>query len=359
MMKILTVHIFRRLFGLCFGILLALTCLFLFFDFIQEISGISAAASGWNSILISVLLGAPDRIYELLPLSVLVGSLMSFSSFSQASEYVVIRASGGSVKFFLRILMINGFLFAALAFCIGEFLSPITNRISTEMKVSHKENKLTLKTFTSGYWLKDGDTFVNIKVIESTRSLRGISIFAIGEDSQIRSYREAEYAEYLDGDGWVLKNIEEVDFLGASPSRKKYQALSWITKLQPQALELIGIARNQMSLMQLASNIRHLRGSGQNFNIVESILWAKITHPLTVLTLALLGFVAAELQSRSRSLGLVLFVGVIGGIGIYFLNKFIFSIGRLSGWLPQIYAIFPILVILAVTLAWIYKKELR
>jgi len=114
-----------------------------------------------------------------------------------------------------------------------------------------------------------------------------------------------------------------------------------------------------MSLMQLASNVRHLRGSGQNFNIVESILWAKITHPLTVLTLALLGFVAAELQSRSRSLGLVLFVGVIGGIGIYFLNKFIFSIGRLSGWLPQIYAIFPILVILAVTLAWIYKKELR
>ena len=358
-MKMLTIHIFRRIFGFCLGILLALTCLFLFFDFIQEMSGISAAASRWNSLLISVLLGAPDRIYELLPLSVLVGSLMSFSSFSQASEYVVIRASGGSVKFFLRILMLNGFLFAALAFCIGEFLSPITNRISTDMKVSHMENKLTLRTFASGYWLKDGNTFVNIKVIESTRLLRGVSIFAIGENSQIRNYREAEYAEYLDGDGWVLKNTEEVDFLGASPSRKKHQALSWITTLEPPALELIGIARNQMSLMQLAGNIRHLEGSGQNFNIVESILWAKISHPLTVLTLALLGFVAAELQSRSRSLGLVLFVGVIGGVGIYFLNKFIFSIGRLSGWLPQIYAILPILVILAVTSAWIYKKELR
>jgi len=74
MTKILTVHIFRRLFGFCFGILLALTCLFLFFDFIQEMSGISAATSGLNSILMSVLLGAPDRIYELLPLSVLVGS---------------------------------------------------------------------------------------------------------------------------------------------------------------------------------------------------------------------------------------------------------------------------------------------
>ena len=123
-MKILTRHIFWRLLFFCFGSLAALAFLFLFFDFIQELSGRSAIKSGLNFIMATVFLKVPDRLYELLPLAVLIGALVTFSSLSQASEYAVIRASGGSARSFLVILGLNGIVFAMLAFLIGEFWPP-------------------------------------------------------------------------------------------------------------------------------------------------------------------------------------------------------------------------------------------
>ena len=358
-MKILTRHIFWRLFCLCFGSLVALACLFLFFDFIQELSGRSAIQSNLNLITATVLLKVPDRLYELLPLAVLIGALITFSSLSQSSEYVVIRASGGSVRSFLVILGVNGMVFAMLAFLIGEFLAPQANRIAGDLKLSQSENKIALKNFRSGYWVKDGNAFVNIDSVESPSLLRNVSIFFVDQGSRVSRRISASLAVYEGDSNWILKEVTEYIFLEDQIERKHKDELSWETELVPETLKLLGVSRNQMSFYQLIANVGYLKDIGQSYSAVESVLWSKIAHPLTVAALALLGFVAAEMQSRSRSLGVVLFLGIISGVAIYFLNKFMFSLGSISGWPPQIYALLPVFVILITTFGWVSTKEIR
>ena len=358
-MKILTRHIYWRLFCLCIGSLLALACLFLFFDFIQELSGRSAIQSNLNLIIATVLLKVPDRLYELLPLAVLIGALITFSTLSQASEYVVIRSSGGSVRSFLVILGLNGVVFAMLAFLVGEFLAPEANRIAGDLKLSQSENKIVLKNFRSGYWVKDGNAFVNIGSVESPSLLRNVSIFFIDGGSRVSSRISAGSATYKGDADWVLTNVTENVFSSDRIVTKRKDESLWKTDLVPETLKLLGVSRNQMSFYQLIANVGYLKDTGQNYSAVESVLWSKIAHPLTVAALGLLGFIAAEMQSRSRSLGIVLFLGVISGVGIYFLNKFLFSLGSIGDWPPQIYALLPIFVILVTTYCWVYKKEMR
>ena len=358
-MKILTRHIFWRLFCFCFGSLLALASLFLFFDFIQELSGRSAIKSNLNFIMATVFLKVPDRLYELLPLAVLIGALVTFSSLSQASEYAVIRASGGSARSFLFILGLNGMVFAVLAFLIGEFMAPEANRIARDLKLSQSENKIALKSFRSGYWIKDGNSFVNIRSVDSPSLLNNISIVFVDGGSRVVSRISAGSAVYKVDSGWILKNVTEYIFSSDRIVTKRKDELLWETDLVPETLKLLGVSRNQMSFYQLIANVGYLKEIGQNYSAVESILWSKVAHPLTVAALALLGFVAAEMQSRSRSLGVVLFLGVISGVGIYFLNKFMFSLGSISGWPPQVYALLPVFVILITTFGWVRKKEIR
>jgi lipopolysaccharide export system permease protein len=358
-MKILTKHLFWRLFFICLGSLVALSCLFLFFDLIQELSGQFATKSNLNLLMVTVLLKLPERLYELLPIAVLIGSLITFSSLSQASEYVVIRASGGSVRSFLVILGVNGITFAILAFFIGEFLVPEANRIARDFKLSQSENKIALKNFRSGYWVKDGNAFVNIGSVDSPSLLKNVSIFFFDGSYRLVSRISASSAAYKGDTDWVLKNVTEYIFFSDRIVTKRKDEFLWKTELVPDTLEFLGISKNQMSFHQLLSNVRYIKDIGQNYSALESILWSKVAHPLTIVALALLGFVAAEMQSRSRSLGLVLFLGVVSGVGVYFLNKFMFSLGSLSGWPPQIYALLPVFVIFMVTYCWVLKKEIR
>jgi lipopolysaccharide export system permease protein len=190
----------------------ALTFLFLFFDFIQELSGRSAIKSNLTFIMVTVFLKVPDRLYELLPLAVLIGALITFSSFSQASEYAVIRASGGSARSFLVILGLNGMVFAILAFLIGEFLAPEANRIAGDLKVSQSENKIALKNFRSGYWIKDGNGFVNIRSVDSPSLLNNVSIVFVDGGSRVVSRISAGSAVYEGDSGWILKNVTEYIF---------------------------------------------------------------------------------------------------------------------------------------------------
>ncbi|MCU0931751.1 MAG: LptF/LptG family permease, partial [Serpentinimonas sp.] len=82
-------------------VLLAFLSLFLFFDFVDELTSIGKPSVldanriyGVQQALLFVTLLVPSRIYELMPIAVLIGCVFVMARLAQSSEYTILRTSG-------------------------------------------------------------------------------------------------------------------------------------------------------------------------------------------------------------------------------------------------------------------------
>ncbi|MGH8277069.1 MAG: LptF/LptG family permease, partial [Steroidobacteraceae bacterium] len=96
-MSVLDRYMVRAILGavlLVMGVLLVLGGLFVFIDQQDDI-GIghyTAVSALWYT-----LLNLPQQAYELLPITVLIGSLLGLGSLARGSELTVVRATGVSI----------------------------------------------------------------------------------------------------------------------------------------------------------------------------------------------------------------------------------------------------------------------
>ena len=359
-MSLISVYIFKRVFWASGLSALSFLLLFVFFDLIQLIGAGIGTKIGLSKAILTVAFGAPDRLYELVPLSMLIGSLLAMFMLSRSSEYVVMRTSGlGTLRSGL-VLCLVGVVYAVSAFLIGEFLVPHTNRFVTEMNLKSNPERTIFKSNRSGYWLKDQSNFINFQDIENPGAISRISIFTFDQSSKTLTVAiRARRADFNGESGWILSGVHQILFEPDGVVVEKLKNKKWNSKLTPDNFELLLSERGQMTFFEHLAYVNHLKASGQNFSIAEAELWEKISHPLLVVVLALFGLSITETEGRSRSMGRVLFIGIFIGVGLYFFNKFFASVGSLNNWPPSVYTFIPTLAVLVSLFIFLTVKESR
>ena len=93
---------------------LGFVALFYFFDFVEELQNVGRnSALGYKipQALIYVALMAPSHVYELLPITVLIGTIFVMSRLAQSSEFTILRTSGLGPWLALRTLLSLGMVF--------------------------------------------------------------------------------------------------------------------------------------------------------------------------------------------------------------------------------------------------------
>jgi len=96
-MRILDRYFWRESTISIFMIMLGLISMFSFFDLIQELDSLGEGHYGINNMLLFVFLSIPGHVYEVVPVAVLIGMMVSLGSLSRNSELVVMRVSGLSI----------------------------------------------------------------------------------------------------------------------------------------------------------------------------------------------------------------------------------------------------------------------
>lgn len=94
MSKVLSRYLAREIFGATATVLIAFLGLFAFFDFINELDSVGKEGYELHHAMIYVAMIVPGRVYELLPIAVLIGSLYALTTLARHSEITVMRASG-------------------------------------------------------------------------------------------------------------------------------------------------------------------------------------------------------------------------------------------------------------------------
>ena len=104
-------------------VLIALVALFAFFDLINQMDDVGTEYTIGTAFLLTSLT-LPSRIYEVMPLAVLLAAVYTMSRWASTSEFTVLRVAGMSPLRLARALLLPGVLLVALTYGFGEVVSP-------------------------------------------------------------------------------------------------------------------------------------------------------------------------------------------------------------------------------------------
>lgn len=358
MTRILSRYLAREVFGATAMVLVAFLGLFAFFDFINELDSVGKDGYQLHHALIYVAMILPGRVYELLPVAVLIGSLYALTTLARHSEITVMRASGLSTSKMLRTLGLIGSVFVVLTFVFGEYIAPPAESAAQQWRLT-ATNSTVSQQLRSGLWVKDGPLVVNVRTLLPDRTMEKVRIYTFDDRYTLASISEAQRGEY-DGEGqWRLREVVRTSFHADRTTLEHLPEFIWRSELTPEVLSVLMVVPERMSVANLWAYIRHLRDNQQNADRYEIALWKKVVYPFAALVMLALALPFSFTHDRMGGVSVKVFFGVMLGIGFHLLNGLFSSLGVINAWPPVMAALTPSLIFLAAAAVMLYAVERR
>jgi len=357
-LKVYERHLAREIYGATLLVLAAFLALFAFFDLIREMEDVGKGNYMLQHALGFVALTLPGRAYEILPVSVLIGTLYALTLLARHSEITVLRASGLATSDLLLTLAKIGSVFVALTFIFGEFIAPPAERAAQQLRLSAM-SQLVAQEFRSGLWVKDGRSFINVREVLPDATLHDVKVYTFDDGFRLRSISEAEKGEYVPPDHWQLAGVVTTEFDAEQTRVTTADLLNWKSELTPDILSVLIVNPERMSLVNLYQYIRHLSENRQNSERYEIALWKKLAYPLATLVMMALALPFAYAQSRMGAVSVKVFSGVMMGILFHMLNGLFSHLGVINNWQPLMAAMTPSVMFLlaaGVMLWWVERR---
>jgi len=354
---IVTRYLNKEFFISIMMIMLGLIALFSFFDFLHEINDLGKSNYGLPQIIIFVILSIPGHIYEIIPLSVLIGSMYAIGQLSQNSELIVMRASGLSIRKIAASLFYVGLFFSIFTLIIGDLITPGAEKNAQQLKIGATESSVS-QEFKSGFWIKDGNNFVNIENVMPDASLRDIHIYEFDKDFDLRTITNAKKGIFDDGQ-WKLEDISQTVFSNGFVKKNSILKGNWKSLIRPEMMNVLIISPEKMDTLNLFKFIKYLKINNQKTTRYEVALWEKIIHPIIPLVMLIFAVPFGFLQERSSGKFLKMFIGISSGIAYQIFNTMIRHLGLLNDWPPYLSAFIPTLIFLFIGMYLIIRFEYK
>jgi len=327
-------------------VLMVLAGLDLVFTLVDEIGETEGTYQTWDAMRY-VLFVFPRRIYELLPMTALIGSLVGLGILASANELVVLQASGMKVLRIVWSVMKPAIAVMALGLVLGEFIAPRLELAGELGRALARGEQVALSRY--GHWQRDSNEFMHFNAIDPNGVLHGVSIYSF-QDQELTGITTAESALYdgnSDSGYWMLQNGEETVFNSAenNPSGQVFHFVekSWSVELTPDLLKVLIIDPDNMSISDLYQYADRFENQGQDGSAYYLSFWKKVLQPITTAALVIVAVSFIFGPLRSATMGSKLFTAVCFGILFYLIQNLLSTVSLVYQLNPFLAVLGPIL----------------
>jgi lipopolysaccharide export system permease protein len=358
-------------------VLLVLGGLDLLFTFIDEL-GETEGQYGTGAALRYVLFTFPFHLYELLPMTALIGALAGLGVLAAGNEIVAMQAAGIKRSRIVLAVMKPAVLVMLLGLLIGEVIAPPLELRGQVDKAIASGEQVALSRF--GHWERDGSAFMHFNAIEPAGILYGVSIFVF--DAQQRMVRNvrAERAVFVDGgsagttDGavrtgvvqrelvptdvaappalgehfWVLEDGVEMVFThredGVDSMRRTFVSQGWDMDLTPDLLQVLIVDPDQMAISDLYRYAQRFARQGQDADAYYLSFWKKVLQPLTTAVLVLLAISFIFGPLRDATMGSRIFTAICVGLTFTILQNMLHTMSLVYQFEPLAAVLLPLVL---------------
>lgn len=339
-MRMLSGYVSRSVFAAMLVVLLLLLGLDVVFSFIAELEDLKADYRAPEALLY-VLLTAPRRAYDLLPIAALVGGIAGLGMMANHSELTVIRAAGVSIVRIVWWVLKPALVLVVAGLLLGQYVIPQTEKLA-EFRRAKALGQPVAESALRAYWHREGDRVIRIGAVEAEGVLKNLLILRLDGTGQLVAAVRAASARHQDN-GWELQGLVETRLAadgGASVVRRDSER--WESELTPEYLRLVTMDPEYLSLSSLYAYAGYLRQQGLDAETYYLEFWKKALAPLATISMVLIAcsFIFGPL--RSVTMGLRILAGVMAGLLFRYGQDFLGYASLVYDFSPLLAASLPI-----------------
>ena len=346
-MRLLDLYIARHIWAAVAIVLLVILGLDLMTALGSELDALDKGAS-FKQVLTYIALTVPRRIYEFMPLTVLVGCLVGLGTLSNNSELTVMRAAGFSLRRIVWSVMQAVAVFVVAAAILGEFVAPVSQQMA-EIEQSQYKGVAS----TKGFWLRQGNDYTYVQSVSSDGALQGVSRYRF-TDNDWQQTLVAEKGVYEDQQ-WTLERVQKVWLEDQNIIQQGQENMAWPVTLQPHLLSILSVDPQHLAIADLVQYSQYLDQSGLETAPYDLAFWKKILQPLATLALVFVAISFVFGSTRSVTLGQRVLVGVLVGLAFNYAQEVLGPASSVFGFTPLLAYLVPILLCV-VGGAWLLRK---
>lgn len=341
-------------------VLFVLAGLDLVFTLVDEIGETEGNYTALDAIRY-VLYVFPRHIYELLPMTALIGSLVGLGILASANELIILQASGIKVLRIVWAVMKPAILVMACGLLLGEYIAPRLELQAELDRALARGEQVALSRY--GHWQRDANEFMHFNAIDPDGVLHGVSIYTF-DDQQLAAITSAETARYDGSEGngyWVLQNGSETLFNNSliSPQgvQSPFMEKSWSVDLTPDLLKVLIIDPDNMSISDLYRYADRFESQGQDGSQYYLSFWKKVLQPLTTAALVIVAVSFIFGPLRSSTMGSKVFTAICFGIVFYLMQNLLSTVSLVYQLNPVLAVTAPILFCLAIGMLMLKRSS--
>lgn len=289
------------------GIILGLATLFAFIDEMSDVSDTYTLMD----VASYVLLTAPRRLYDMLPMAALIGCLIGLGSLASNSELTIMRAAGVSIGRIVWAVMKPMLVLMLVGLLIGEYIAPATEN-TAQANRSLAQGGGDAQSAKHGLWHRQGDEFIHINSVQPNGILYGVTRYRFDEQRHVLSSSFAKRAHFVK-DHWQLRDVTTTLFHDKRTEVVAARKERWNVSISPELLSTVVMAPESLSITGLWGYIHYLADQGLNNGRYWLAFWVKVLQPLVTAALVLMAISFIFGPLRSVTLGQRVFTGVLVG----------------------------------------------
>lgn len=336
--------------GMVLGVLVGL---FLFMQFLDEVSRIGTGNYGFLQMIRYLFLSLPRVVYEIFPMAALLGTMLGLSALAVDSELIVMRAGGMSVLAIAGSVLKTSSLIILIAVLLGEFVTPVAETMAQRGKAEALQKSIKQQS-NFGLWLRDGNTYVHVGEMLPDLKLLNIKIFEFDDKRKMRAVAIADEGRF-ESNRWELGNLRQSLFDEEGIRTIHIDSAQWQSELGPDILKVFLVKPEQLSALELKSYISHLEENAQRTDRYRLAFWQKISSPLAIAVMVLLGIPFVFRHVRSGGVGKTLFTGMMLGLMFFAMAKGFGFLVLIYGIPPLVGAFTPLVTFFAISILMLRK----
>lgn len=331
-----------------FAVLLMLVLILQTLDLLGESGKILGVAGNTEADLWRYIgMRIPQLLQRFLPFSVLLGTLIAFTTLSQNSEVVAMKAAGLSAHQILAPMILASLFVAGISFIFNDnVVAPASAKLKkwqdVEYRAIPKDDGIRYNV-----WVREGRDFVQARTVigkgDATK-LQDVRVYQRSNGSLTRVLR-ADTARFTDG-AWTLEKVRIFD-VGAA-AQERVETIVVGRGIEPKRFEQKKIDGDALSFAALSRAIDERKATGGRVDALEANLWHKVSGPLSAVLMPLLGAIAAFGLARSGALFLRAVIGMGLGFAYFVADNFALAMGNLGAYPPYVAAWAPFLLFLLI-----------
>lgn len=341
----------RRFLMIFLGLQAVFLALLMMVDLIEKLRRFDVEEIGFSKVLYLTLLTAPEGLYQILPLVVILSTIALFLSLARSSELVVVRSAGRSALLSLLSPVLVAFLIGVLGVTtINPIVAVTSEHYDTLSDKLRSGGSSTLSISSEGLWLRQGGE-AGQAVIHASATNRDATIF---HDVSIVAYEpgggprvriEADSARLIDG-AWELRNASEWPLRpGTNPEElaKQHDIFRFESTLTHERIRDSFGKPSVVSVWDLPVFISELEEAGFSSRRHKVWLMMEIASPLFLCAMVLVASAFTMRHTRFGRTGIAVLGAVLTGFALYYIRNFAQILGEngqipvaLAAWAPPI-----------------------